>query len=129
MKKMIQARLKSIQEKVNTLSVNAQGVATYEDVSTKQSMIYALFAVAIAFVFLMPAVAGTGGTEFNDLVDMVVGWSEGGLGKALAVTAFLLGGAIGMVRSTMLPMIIGLGFGLGFTMGPGIIQGMFTALV
>lgn len=73
--------------------------------------------------------AGNGGTEFNNLSTMLRNWSEGGLGLALALAAFIIGLAVGLVKQTVMPAIVGIGVALFASMGPGIIAAMFTATV
>lgn len=75
------------------------------------------------------AMAATTGAEFKGLADMVSGWSEGYLGMALGLTAFLIGLAVGLMKQTIMPCIVGLGVGLAATLGPSIIKGMFTLIV
>ena len=48
-----------------------------------------------ALVLAAPAIAGTTGTEFTALYNMVKGWSEGYLGRTLAIAAFLVGAIVG----------------------------------
>ena len=75
------------------------------------------------------AMAATTGQEFKGLADMVTGWSEGYLGMALGLTAFLIGLAVGLMKQTIMPCIVCLGVGLSATLGPGIIKGMFTLII
>ena len=75
------------------------------------------------------AMAATTGAEFKGLADMVTGWSEGYLGMALGLTAFLIGLAVGLMKQTIMTCIVGLGVGLAATLGPGIIKGMFTLII
>ena len=75
------------------------------------------------------ASASTEGTEFQDLYDMLVGWSEGYLGKALAIAAFLTGAIVGFAKSTAMPALVGVVFAVDFSIGPGIISGMMTAVI
>ena len=86
----------------------------------------ALIAVALT---ANVAMAATTGQEFKGLADMVTGWSEGYLGMALGLTAFLIGLAVGLMKQTIMPCIVGLGVGLAATLGPGIIKGMFTLII
>jgi conjugal transfer pilus assembly protein TraA len=80
-------------------------------------------------VFAASAYAGTTGTEFQGFFDLIQGWTTGYLGKGLALAAFLLGAALGMVKGTMLPALVGIGFAIMFTVGPGVINGMLTATI
>ena len=75
------------------------------------------------------ASASTEGTEFQDLYDMLVGWSEGYLGKALAIAAFLTGAIVCFAKSTAMPALVGVVFAVVFSIGPGIIAGMMTAVI
>lgn len=75
------------------------------------------------------ASASTEGAEFQGLYDMLVGWSEGYLGKALAIAAFLTGAIVGFAKSTAMPALVGVVFAVVFSIGPGIIAGMMTAVI
>ena len=75
------------------------------------------------------AFAGTTGTEFQALFNLVSGWATGYLGKALAITAFLIGAVVGVAKSTAMPALVGLAFAMVFSIGPGVITGMMTAVI
>ncbi len=69
--------------------------------------------VASVSLLAAPAFAGTTGTEFTGLYNLVKGWSEGYLGRTLAIAAFL----------------VGIIFAVLFAIGPGIIDGIASALI
>ncbi len=51
-----------------------------------------LASTAVAAVALAPeAMAGTGGTEFDDIYTLLVGWTQGTLGKIIALGMFMAG--------------------------------------
>ena len=75
------------------------------------------------------AIAGTTGAEFGNLYNILLGWTTGFLGKAMAFAAFLFGAGYGVASQTIVPAILGIVFALVFAIGPGVIQGMMTALV
>lgn len=89
------------------------------------------FALPVATVTLIAggAVAGTGGTEFDTMYQMVVGWTEGTLGKLLAVSAFLIGMGMGIVKQSILAVVLGVGFALTLAYAPAIIDAIFTFTV
>jgi len=89
----------------------------------KSALLVGLMAAAAA------ANASEEGTEFKALYDMLVGWSEGYLGKALAIAAFLTGAIVGFAKSTAMPALVGVVFAVVFSIGPGIIAGMMTAVI
>ncbi len=85
--------------------------------------------VATLAVISGGAVAGTGGTEFDTMYQMVVGWTEGTLGKLLAVSAFLIGMGMGIVKQSILAVVLGVGFALTLAYAPAIIDAIFTFAV
>jgi conjugal transfer pilus assembly protein TraA len=84
-------------------------------------------ALGVGAMVVASAYAGTTGTEFKAFYDLIDGWTTGYLGKGLALSAFLLGAALGMVKGTMLPALVGVGFAIMFTVGPSVITGMLSA--
>ena len=84
---------------------------------------------ASSLVLAAPAFAGTTGTEFTGLYNLVKGWSEGYLGRTLAIAAFLVGAIVGFAKSTAMPALVGIIFAVLFAIGPGIIDGIASALV
>lgn len=75
------------------------------------------------------AMASTASTEFNALATRLENWSEGSLGLALAIAAFIIGLAVGLMKQTILPALVGIGVALAATLGPDIIRSMFTAVI
>ena len=86
-------------------------------------------AAATLMVAANYAMAAKTGEEFKGLADMLKGWSEGYLGMAFGLAAFVLGLAVGLVKQTIMPAIVGIGVALAATLGPGIIMSMFTAVI
>jgi conjugal transfer pilus assembly protein TraA len=84
---------------------------------------------ASSLVLAAPAFAGTTGTEFGGLYNLVKGWSEGYLGRTLAIAAFLVGAIVGFAKSTAMPALVGIIFAVLFAIGPGIIDGIASALI
>ncbi len=82
-----------------------------------------------SLVVAFPALAGTSGSEFGGLYNLVKGWSEGFLGRTLAISAFLVGAIIGFAKSTAMPALVGIIFAVLFAIGPGIIDGIASALI
>ena len=88
-----------------------------------------LFASAGLAAAAMPVLAGTTGGEFGPLYNLVKGWSEGYLGRTLAIAAFLVGAIVGFAKSTAMPALIGIVFAVLFAIGPGIIDGIASAVI
>ncbi len=84
---------------------------------------------ASAITLSVPAFAGTTGSEFGGLYNLVKGWSEGYLGRTLAIAAFLVGAIVGFAKSTAMPALVGIIFAVLFAIGPGVIDGIASALI
>ena len=84
---------------------------------------------AATLVLAAPAFAGTSGSEFGGLYNLVKGWSEGFLGRTLAIAAFLVGAIVGFAKSTAMPALVGIIFAVLFAIGPGIIDGIASAVL
>ncbi|WP_378595725.1 TraA family conjugative transfer protein [Neisseria weixii] len=92
----------------------------------QQKVVAVFFAMG---VLASNAMAAQTGQEFNGISTMLSGWSTGGLGLTLALAAFIIGLAVGMMKQTIMPAVVGIGVALAATLGPGIIQAMFTAVI
>ena len=88
-----------------------------------------LVAICSLFLSAHPAFAGTTGTEFGSLYNLITGWSTGYLGRTLAIAAFLVGAIVGFAKSTAMPALIGIVFAVLFAIGPGIIDGIASAVI
>jgi len=84
---------------------------------------------SVSLAVSVPAMAGTTGSEFTGLYNLIKGWSEGYLGRTLAIAAFLVGALVGFAKSTAMPALIGIVFAVLFAIGPGIIDGIASALI
>lgn len=84
--------------------------------------------LALALVLTGTAMAGTDNT-FNSIYTTVKGWATGSLGKLLAVSAFLIGMGIGLVKQSAMAIVLGLAFALILFYGPGIMESIVTFAV
>ena len=75
------------------------------------------------------ALAGTNGTEFQDIWNMLVEWSQGYLGKVIALGMIMYGLGAGLVQQNLKGCIVGLGGGLILFYGPAVIDDVVGALV
>lgn len=88
-----------------------------------------VFALMAMMLGSFAARAGTTGAEFQGFFQLMSDWTTGYLGKGIALAAFLLGAALGMVKGTMVPALVGVGFAILFSVGPGVITGMMAATI
>ena len=87
------------------------------------------FPLFLLGLVLLPRIvfAGTD-TTFDDMTMMLSDWTEGSLGKGFAILALLMGVGLAAVRQSFIALFAGIGVALGATIGPGIVDGMFTAI-
>jgi conjugal transfer pilus assembly protein TraA len=98
--------------------------------SKKQMAVGGILSVLmIGSAYATTAGGGVTGTEFQGLFNLLVGWAEGYLGKALAIAAFVTGALVGFAKSTAMPALVGIVFAIVFGLGPTIINGMFGAVI
>src|SRR5689334_16424785 len=82
----------------------------------------------LAVVMTGTAVAGTD-TTFDTVYQTVKGWAEGSLGKLLAVSAFIVGMGIGLMRQSIMAIVLRLAFALVMFYGPSIMESIVTYAV
>lgn len=86
-------------------------------------------ALAAAAVVSTDAMAGTGGTEFDDIYTLLVGWTQGTLGKIIALGMFMVGLSAGIINQSIVAVVVGIGGALALYYGPTVISGVVSALV
>lgn len=95
----------------------------------KHVLLTALFAVA-GLAAVEPALAATSSdTTFSSIYDTLKSWAEGTLGKVVAISMFMVGLAAGIVRQSVMAVVAGLAAALVMAYGPGVIEGMFSAVI
>lgn len=74
------------------------------------------------------ALAGTGGTaEFGTIYTTVQGWMQGTLGKVIALSALGVGLGMGVVRQSIMAVVLGVAMGLSSYYGPTILDNIIAA--
>jgi conjugal transfer pilus assembly protein TraA len=81
-----------------------------------------------AMTVVASAAAGTDNT-FDSIYQLVKGWLEGSLGKLMAVAAFAIGMGVGLVKQSVIAVVIGLAFALIMFYGPNIMESIVTHAV
>lgn len=88
-----------------------------------------VFTVLMLLGLIAFAHAGTGGTEFTEIYDTITGWTSGGLGKTISVGAFLTGIAMGIVKQSVMAVVVGISTALAVNYTPTIVDSIVTALI
>jgi len=74
------------------------------------------------------AMAGTGGTaEFGTIYTTVQGWMQGTLGKVIALSALAVGLGMGVVRQSIMAVVLGVAMGLSTYYEPTILDNVIAA--
>jgi conjugal transfer pilus assembly protein TraA len=81
------------------------------------------------FVIVANVYAGTGGTEFTALYDLISGWTTGMLGKTLALSCFLVGMGFSVVQQSLVPVAVGIGAAAALAYTPAVLEGVITATI
>ncbi len=111
MKRFIQQKLQEVQIRKN------------------QKSLQVAVAMASGMAMSTSVFAAQTGTEFKTVSDMLQAWTEGYLGMTIALAAFIIGLAVGLMKQTIMPAVVGIGVALAATLGPKIIISMFTAVI
>ncbi|WP_228779251.1 TraA family conjugative transfer protein [Methylobacter sp. BlB1] len=96
---------------------------------TSKKALLASAAVAAVTLASNDAMAGTAGTEFDDIYTLLVGWTQGTLGKIIALGMFMVGLAAGIVNQSIIAVVIGIGGALALYYAPTVINGVVAALI
>ena len=84
--------------------------------------------VSLSFLLLAPdAMAGAGGTEFNNVWTLLTGWVEGLLGRIIAIVFVIVGLVAGVVRGSIMGFVLGIASGVGLFAAPTIRTNIVTA--
>lgn len=93
---------------------------------TKNSWLFALLLSLFAGV----AMAGTGGTEFNGMFNMIVGWIEGGLGRTISLAGIVIGACVFIFGGKVNELAKTIGGAIFVaSVAVGLVNVMFTAVI
>ena len=93
----------------------------------KKALKVAPVAVVAGVAIAGTAIAGTD-TTFDSITTTINDWATGSLGKTLSIGCLLVGGGIAIATQSVKTAISAVGLALTLAYGPGVLQGMFTAL-
>ena len=83
---------------------------------------------ASATALAATGVGAVSGVAANDTVwELLVGWTQGALGKVLALGALILGIGFGLVRQSVAAAAVGLGMAIVLQYGPYVINQIIGA--
>ncbi|TAL51415.1 MAG: pili assembly chaperone [Methylovulum sp.] len=84
------------------------------------------FLLMMATVFGTEAFASTATSAFDDVYDLLVGWSTGALGKSISLGMFIVGIGVGLVNQSVIAAVAG---ALVLQYAPTVISGIMSAVI
>ncbi len=82
-----------------------------------------------ALVASSPVFAGTDGTEFQDLYTMVKGWTNGYLGRSIALVFLLIGLGVGVIRGSIISAVGCIAAAMCLLIAPSVIESIISAVI
>tara|TARA_R110001583_G_scaffold1028_4_gene8897 strand:+ start:1230 stop:1610 length:381 start_codon:yes stop_codon:yes gene_type:complete len=100
-----------------------------ESFNPKQIMMTAVILAVVvgAMMFANDSLAGTGGTEFDDVWTSLKDWTQGTLGRIVAGTMILIGIVGGIARQSLMAFAMGIAGGMGLYNSPTIVESIMSA--
>lgn len=97
----------------------------HNSLTQRQLMLAVLVLMALAIT--EPAMAGTGGDEFDDVWQTLSGWTQGTLGRIIAGAMVLVGIVGGIARQSLMAFALGVGGGMGLYNTPTVVESVMSA--
>lgn len=95
--------------------------------SKKNALVLLLGIVVIASMLAPDALAGTGGTAFDDVWVTLKDWTQGTLGRIVAGSMILVGVVGGIARQSLMAFAMGIGGGMGLYNSPTVVESIMSA--
>lgn len=98
---------------------------------TKSNIFNSKAVVAAGAVLTAGAATATvnlaGDATFQTAVDTITAWTQGTLGTLISLAIVIVGISVGIVRQSIMGVVVGVGAALALMNAPDIIDGMFAA--
>lgn len=83
--------------------------------------------LGLAAVAATPALASSTNTDFDSVYATLKDWTEGSLGRVLAIAMVLIGITMGVARQSIMAFAVGIAAGLGLYTAPTVIEVVVSA--
>lgn len=84
---------------------------------------------ALLLMYADDALAGTGGSEFNEVWETLKGWIQGILGRIICGIMILVGIIAGVARQSLTAFALGIGGAIGLYNVPAVLESVLSATV
>lgn len=95
--------------------------------ATKQKFLTAAAVSAVFAIMATEAYAGTGTGTFDSVWQTLTDWSQGTLGRIIALSMIFVGVVAGITRQSIMSFAVGLGAGVGLYNAPDIVESIMQA--
>lgn len=84
---------------------------------------------AMLLIYANDALAGTGGSEFNEVWETLKGWIQGILGRIICGIMILVGIIAGVARQSLTAFALGIGGAIGLYNVPTVLESVLSATI
>lgn len=84
---------------------------------------------AAGAVITCPAAASNAGEDFANITGTLRAWTEGSLGNVFALGTLAVGLGMGVVKQTIMPVVVAVGMAAAAKWGPGVLLGISSTLL
>jgi len=81
----------------------------------------------IIFLFSTQLYAGSSGPEFNGIYDTLIAWSQGYLGKLIAICMVILGISEGIRKQSLMSFTLDISAGIGIYTIPTVLESVISS--
>lgn len=103
--------------------------SNYISAKTAGRVLRTALPILVAAACAGSAMAGTGGSEFDQVYDTLIDWMQGTLGRIIAITMLFVGIAYGVVRQSIIAAVVFVASGLVLYNAQTVIEAVMTATV
>lgn len=108
-------------------STNLKSV--FKNVIKRNKQLIKLSLCALLLMYADDALAGTGGSEFNEVWETLKGWIQGILGRIICGIMILVGIIAGVARQSLTAFALGIGGAIGLYNVPAVLESVLSATV
>jgi|APSaa5957512535_1039671.scaffolds.fasta_scaffold367097_1 conjugal transfer pilus assembly protein TraA len=88
-----------------------------------------LVATVSTFSMSPEIMAGTGGSEFNDIYNLIVGWMQGTFGRLITIALLLTGIGFGVVKQSVVAAVPAIAAALIMNSSDNVINAIVSAVI
>lgn len=103
--------------------------SAFKNVIKRNKQLIKLSLCVLLLMYADDALAGTGGSEFNEVWETLKGWIQGILGRIICGIMILVGIIAGVARQSLTAFALGIGGAIGLYNVPAVLESVLSATV